>query len=138
MSGTKYFPRISSLTSWKKIIFLIAWIIFWFFTFSYYLHILEMLTTITGSGLQSFDLYSAHTAIEQCHGSLTYHTYRETGKPFIMVISEDQWHSHLLPCVWQWSCHYLLGLSRPEIEPRSPEWDANVLPLRHLGVHKRF
>ena len=24
-----------------------------------------------------------------------------------MVISEDPWHSHLLPSVWQWSCHYL-------------------------------
>ena len=28
--------------------------------------------------------------------------------PFIMVISEDPWHSHLLPSVWQWSCHYLI------------------------------
>ena len=27
--------------------------------------------------------------------------------PLIMVISEDPWHSHLLPSVWQWSCHYL-------------------------------
>ena len=24
-----------------------------------------------------------------------------------MVISEDTWHSHLVPSVWQWSCHYL-------------------------------
>ena len=40
-------------------------------------------------------------------GSLASHTYCETGHPFIMVISEDQWHSHLLPNVWQWSCHYL-------------------------------
>ena len=25
----------------------------------------------------------------------------------MMVISDDPWHSHLLPSVWQWSCHYL-------------------------------
>ena len=24
-----------------------------------------------------------------------------------MVISEDPWHSHLLPNVWQWGCHCL-------------------------------
>ena len=27
--------------------------------------------------------------------------------PFIMVISEDPWHSLLMPSVWQLSCHYL-------------------------------
>ena len=26
-----------------------------------------------------------------------------------MDITEDPWHSQLLPSVWQWSCHYLLG-----------------------------
>ena len=31
----------------------------------------------------------------------------DTGHLFIMVISEDPWHSHLMPSVWQWSCHYL-------------------------------
>ena len=41
----------------------------------------------------------------------------DTGHPFIMVISEDQWHSHLLPRVKQWRCHnmylvYDLGVSR--------------------------
>ena len=28
------------------------------------------------------------------------HTYCDMGHPFIMVISEDLWHSHLLPNVW--------------------------------------
>ena len=37
-------------------------------------------------------------------GSLACHTYKNTGHPFIMVISGDTWHSHLLPSVWQWSC----------------------------------
>ena len=40
-------------------------------------------------------------------GSLLCHTYCDMGHPFVMIISEEQWHSHLLPSVWQWSCHYL-------------------------------
>ena len=35
------------------------------------------------------------------------HTHCDTGLPFIMVISEDPWHSLLMPSVLQWSCHYL-------------------------------
>ena len=31
----------------------------------------------------------------------------DMGLPFIIVISEEPWHAHLLPSVWQWSCHYL-------------------------------
>ena len=39
------------------------------------------------------------------HGHcLACHTYC----PFIMDISGDLSHSHLLPSVWQWSCHYLI------------------------------
>ena len=34
-------------------------------------------------------------------------TYCDTEQPFIMVITDDPWHSHLLPNVWQWICHYL-------------------------------
>ena len=29
------------------------------------------------------------------------------GHPFIMINSEDPWHSHLLLSIWLWSCHYL-------------------------------
>ena len=49
-------------------------------------------------------------------GSLTCHNHCDTGLPFIMVISADPLHSHLLQSVWQWSRHYLFttyGLSRP-------------------------
>ena len=35
------------------------------------------------------------------------HTYCDTGEPFVMVISEDQWHSRLLLILCQWSCQYL-------------------------------
>ena len=47
-------------------------------------------------------------------GSLRCHIYCDTGHPFILVISEDSWHSHLIPSAWQLNCHYLfydLGLS---------------------------
>ena len=38
--------------------------------------------------------------------SLAWHTYCDTGHPFI-VVSEDPWHSHLLPSVWHNSIHHL-------------------------------
>ena len=42
--------------------------------------------------------------------SLACQTYCDTDRvmqPFIMVISEDPWHSNQLPTVLLWSCHYL-------------------------------
>ena len=33
-------------------------------------------------------------------------SYCDTDQPFIMVISDDPWHSHLLPSVWQWSLSF--------------------------------
>ena len=43
----------------------------------------------------NFDLCSAHKALSS-EGSLACYTYCDTGHPFIMVISEDPWHRHLL------------------------------------------
>ena len=54
----------------------------------------------------NFDLCSPLMVIEQW-GFFTCYTHCDTGLPFLMVISEDPWHSQLLPSVWQWSCHYL-------------------------------
>ena len=51
--------------------------------------------------------YSRHSWSLSNEGSLTCHTCCDTGLLFIMIISEDPWHSHLLPSVWQWSFHYL-------------------------------
>ena len=72
-------------------------------------------------------------AIEQW-GSLVCHTYRDTGHPFIMVISEDPWHSHLMPSFSQWSCHYCfndLDLSRLGFEqPTFPLRGERSYPLR--------
>ena len=51
---------------------------------------------IAGEGLQ-FLTYDRH----YIEGSLARHTYCDKGHPYIMVISQDPWHSHLLPSVWQ-------------------------------------
>ena len=61
--------------------------------------------TIAGEGLQILT-YARHLGPLSSEGSLTFHTHCDTGLPFIMVISEDPWHSYLMPSVWQWSCHY--------------------------------
>ena len=52
-------------------------------------------------------MHARHLWPLSSEGSLTCHTCCDTGLPFIMVISEDPRHSHLLPSVWQCSCHYL-------------------------------
>ena len=51
--------------------------------------------------------FARHSWSLSSEGSLTCHALCDTDLPFIMVIFEDPWHSHLLPSVWQWSCHYL-------------------------------
>ena len=58
--------------------------------------------TITGEGLQIL-IYARHSRPLSSEGSLPCHTYYDTGHPFIMVISEDPWHSHLMPSVWRCS-----------------------------------
>ena len=52
-------------------------------------------------------IYNWHSWPLNSEGSFTCHIYCDTGKPFIMVISKDPWHSHLLPSVWYWICHFL-------------------------------
>ena len=62
--------------------------------------------TFTGEGLQILT-YARHSWSLSSEGSLACHTYFDTGHPFMMVISEDPWHLHVLPSVLHWSCHYL-------------------------------
>ena len=62
--------------------------------------------TIAREGLQILT-NARHSWPLSSEGSLTCHTYCDTGLPFVMFISEDPWHLNLLPSVWQWSCHYL-------------------------------
>ena len=71
-------------------------------------------------------MLGAHGHWACCESSFTCHTYCDTGPPFIMVISEDSWHSHLLPRVCQ-----------KRIEPRSPTCEAIALPAGHRG-HLQF
>ena len=52
--------------------------------------------TIAGEGLQIF-IYARHSKSLSSEGSLACHTYCDTGHPFILVISENPWYSHLLP-----------------------------------------
>ena len=68
-------------------------------------------------------------------GSLACHTYCDTGQPFVMVISEDPWHLHLLPSVLQWSCHYLfLRLRSVAAGIRTPNLPPNALIYKDLAV----
>ena len=88
--------------------------------------------SIAGEGLQILT-YARHSWPMSSERSLTYHTYCDTDQPFIIVISEDPWHSHLLPSVWQRSYHYLLlrlKELRPGIEPRSPTCDERIVKLQ--------
>ena len=62
--------------------------------------------TIAGEGLQILTFARLFWPLSS-EGSSACHTYCDTGHPFIMVISEDPWHSHVMPRVCQWSYHYL-------------------------------
>ena len=48
--------------------------------------------TITDEGLQIL-IYARHSSPFSIECSLTYQTHCDTGQPFIMIISEDPWHS---------------------------------------------
>ena len=88
---------------------------------------------IIGEGLQILP-YAQHSWQLNIEVSLACHTYCDMGHPFIIVISEDPWDSHLLPSVWQWSCHYLFlrlrSVATGDWTP-IPAHEANALPLRH-------
>ena len=60
--------------------------------------------TITGEGMHI--LTCARHSWPLGFGSLSCHTYCDTGYSLIMVISEHPWYPHLLLSVKQWSCHY--------------------------------
>ena len=83
-----------------------------------------------------FLTYARHSWPLSSEGSLTCHTYL----PFIMVISENPWHSHRGSRVFGsgavTTCFQDLGLSG--IEPRSPACEANALPLRHRSGYSKY
>ena len=55
--------------------------------------------------LQIF-IYSRHLEPLSIEVFLACHPNCDTGYQFIVVISEDPWHSQLSPSVWQRSCYY--------------------------------
>ena len=76
--------------------------------------------------------YARHSWPLNSGGSLACHTYCDTGRPFIMVISNDSWHSHLLPSVMHLSCNCLLGLIRLGFEHLTFRmWGERSNLLRH-------
>ena len=74
--------------------------------------------------------------------SLACHTFCDTGHPFIVVISEDPWHSHLFPSVWMWSCHYLFlrlrsvaaGIRTPNLPLAGPR-NTCIVWLQNIIIH---
>ena len=59
--------------------------------------------------------YTRHSWSFSIEGFFSCHIYCDTAHLFIMVISEDPWHSNLLPSVWQWSCHYMFKRLRSSV-----------------------
>ena len=76
--------------------------------------------TITGEGLQILT-YAWHLWPLSSEGSLEWHTYCNTGHPFIMVISEDPWHLHLYcrafgsGAVFTWFRSVAAGIRTPNL-----------------------
>ena len=76
---------------------------------------------VTGEGLQIL-AFARHSWLLSSEGSLAYHTYCDTGYPFIMVISEDPWqhtYGRALSSGAVTTCFYDLGLSRLGFEHRT-------------------
>ena len=61
---------------------------------------------IAGEGLQILT-YAQHSWPLSNEGSLTCHTYCDTGLPFIMVIAKGPLTLTPVADRWHWSCHYL-------------------------------
>ena len=92
---------------------------------------------LLAKGCKFWPICSALMAIEQwgffCVPHLLWH-----GASVIIVISENPWHSHLLPSVWQWSCPYLflrlrsvaVGIRTPNIPLAVPTLKPTAPPPR--------
>ena len=90
---------------------------------------------ITGEGLEILT-YARHSRPLSSEGSLTCHTFCDTGHPFEWSCPRTR---DTNSCCRAFSngavttCFNDLCLSRPGIEPRSSECEANDLPLSHRG-----
>ena len=61
--------------------------------------------TFNGDGIDIWPILGTHAHLAWGLFSMQHLLWYRTS--LIMVISEYTWHSHLVPSVWQWSCHYL-------------------------------
>ena len=90
--------------------------------------------TIAGEGLNILNC-ARHSWPLSSECSVAFHTYCDTGHLFIMVISEDPSHSHLLLSDKQWNCHQLflrLGYVADGIRtPNHPLAGKRLSPLSH-------
>ena len=57
--------------------------------------------------VKGYRSYARNSRPLRSEGSLACHAYYGTAQSFIMVISEDPWHLHLLLSVWHRSFHFL-------------------------------
>ena len=92
--------------------------------------------TISGEGLQTL-IYARQLWPLSSENSLAFHTYCDTGHPSIVIVLKDPWHSHLLPSVWQWICHYLFFRLRSVAAGiRTPNLPlVRQIPLRTKAVY---
>ena len=84
---------------------------------------------ITITSAAKFNLYARQSWSLRSESSLACHTYCDAGHPFMMVISEDPWHSRLLPSVWSGAVTTGLclrhgsvaaGIRTPNLPPAGP------------------
>ena len=104
--------------------FLCLYVSLWFFcpTREIFPH---METLPLREGLQIFS-YARHSWPLSSEGSLACHIYCDTGHPFIMVISEDPWHSAVATSFYDLGLS-LLGFIRPNFRL----WGEHSNQLRH-------
>ena len=92
--GPYPFVRLLTLST-SPVIFTsnLIWFLLWSFSSHSKIFALTEDVTITSEGLKIFT-FARHSWPLSSGGSLACHTFCDTGHPFIMVISEDPWHTH--------------------------------------------
>ena len=121
------------LCNWLNL--LLALILFWSQSSHWRIFHTYWEVTIAGEGLQIFT-FAQHSWLLSSEGFLTFHTYCDLGHPFIMVISEDPWHSSIAERLPINTCFYDLGLSNPDLlhTRRTPPRRSicNIVDIVHL------
>ena len=88
--------------------------------------------TIIGKGLHILT-YTRQSWPLSVEGSLSWHTYFDTGHLFT-IISENSWHSHLLPSVLHLNCHYWDSNNQPYAREASTLTDCATAAVLSLCI----